>query len=334
MKTAKIAHVIRRLVEHGVRQFKCATTLELLTACDAGANDVLIAYPCVGARASRVRQIALTYLKVKIAALVENTQQIEAWVGGNVGLFIDVNAGMNRTGVREESVEAIVDIAKTIEKRGLKFRGLHYYDGHHRDPDLRKRMAEAHRGFDNLMAITGKLSDAGIDTEEIITSGTPSFPAAIEYAPFRSDKFIHRVSPGTVVYNDVTSLSQLPEEFGYRPAALVIATVVSKPTDVIVTCDAGHKTVSADSGDPTCAVMGHSELTPVHPSEEHLPMQVAAGSRAPEIGEQLYLLPKHICPTVNNFDHALLVKGQEIIGLTKVSARGREKPVALDETYA
>jgi len=331
IKTAKIGSIIRRLVEHGVRQFKCATTLELQTTCDAGATDILVAYPCVGARATRVREIALAYPQVQISVLVENVEGIDAWVGSDVGLFIDVNAGMNRTGVSEESVGEILDIANAIRNRGLRFRGLHYYDGHHCIADLGKRTAEAHRGYDHLMGIASRLVDAGIEVEEIVTSGTPSFPAALEYKPFHSAKFLHRVSPGTVVYNDVTSLSQLPEQLDYRLAALVITTVVSRPADLIVTCDAGHKTVSADSGDPTCAVLGHPELTPIHPSEEHLPMQVATGARAPQIGEQFYLIPAHVCPTVNNFDHALLIKGQEIVGLSKVSARGREKPIAVHE---
>jgi D-serine deaminase-like pyridoxal phosphate-dependent protein len=331
IKTAKIGSVIRRLVEHGVRQFKCATTLELQTACDVGATDVLVAYPCVGARATRVREIALALPQIQISALVENVEGIDAWVGSDVGLFIDVNAGMNRTGVREESVEEILRIANAIRHRGLRFRGLHYYDGHHRDADLRKLTAAAHGGYDHLMAIASHLVNAGIVIEEIVTSGTPSFPAALEYEHFQSAQFLHRVSPGTVVYNDVTSLSQLPEQLDYQPAALVITTVVSRPVDSIVTCDAGHKTVSADSGDPTCAVLGHPELTPIHPSEEHLPMQVSPGARVPEIGEQFYLIPRHVCPTVNNFDHALLIQGQEIVGLSKVSARGREKPIASHE---
>jgi D-serine deaminase-like pyridoxal phosphate-dependent protein len=264
---------------------------------------------------------------------VENIKGIDTWVGSNVGLFIDINAGMNRTGVREEFVGEILHIANAIRHRGLRFRGLHYYDGHHRRADLGERTAEVHRGYDHLLGITAHLVDAGIEVDEIVTSGTPSFPAAIEYEPFQSAKFLHRVSPGTVVYNDVTSLSQLPE-FGYQPAALVITTVVSRPADSIVTCDAGHKTVSADSGDPTCAVLGHAELTPIHPSEEHLPMQVAAGARIPEIGEQFYLIPRHVCPTVNSFDHTLLIKGQEIVRLSKVDARGREKPIVLHEIDA
>jgi hypothetical protein len=41
-----------------------------------------------------------------------------------------------------------------------------------------------------------------------------------------------------------------------------------------------------------------------------------------------------VCPTVNNFDCALLVQDSEIKAVEKVSARGREAPIlqAADQT--
>jgi D-serine deaminase-like pyridoxal phosphate-dependent protein len=130
-----------------------------------------------------------------------------------------------------------------------------------------------------------------------------------------------------VVYSDASSLAVLPEEYGYRPAVLVLSRVVSRPRPGIVTCDAGHKTVSADAGVPTCVVLGHPELTPLGPSEEHLPLEVEGGTAGPQVGEALFLLPRHICPTVNNFDDALLVRNRAIESVEKVSARGREMPL-------
>jgi D-serine deaminase-like pyridoxal phosphate-dependent protein len=50
---------------------------------------------------------------------------------------------------------------------------------------------------------------------------------------------------------------------------------------------------------------------------------------APRLGDALYLVPRHICPTVNNFDHALLVEGGQIIEVERVTARGREAPVLI-----
>ena len=53
--------------------------------------------------------------------------------------------------------------------------------------------------------------------------------------------FMHRVSPGTLVYNDLTSLDQLSAIPGLRPAALVVASVVSHPKPGRFTCDAGQR---------------------------------------------------------------------------------------------
>jgi len=50
VKTAKLEFIMRMLAADGVTNFKCATTLELLTACRAGARDVLVAYPLQGAK--------------------------------------------------------------------------------------------------------------------------------------------------------------------------------------------------------------------------------------------------------------------------------------------
>jgi D-serine deaminase-like pyridoxal phosphate-dependent protein len=76
-------------------------------------------------------------------------------------------------------------------------------------------------------------------------------------------------------------------------------------------------------------VMGNRGLTALSPSEEHLPFAVAEGAATPRVGELLYLLPRHICPTVNNFDRALIVRGGTIELEEKVSARGHEAPLLL-----
>jgi len=63
-------------------------------------------------------------------------------------------------------------------------------------------------------------------------------------------------------------------------------------------------------------------------------MAVQGEAAGPQVGEALYLLPRHVCPTVNNFDCALVVRDGEIKAVEKVSARGREAPIlqAADQT--
>lgn len=327
VKTAKLLSIMRAMVDCGVTNFKCATTLELLTVCEAGARDVVVAFPSVGARYARLQEIASQFPDVALSVIVDAATQLPQWRGGRFGIFLDINPGMDRTGFPQDDVDGIVGVAAAIRQNGLQFRGLHYYDGNRREANLRERMAAAFAGYDGIMRVVDALSNANFPVSEVITSGTPAFPCALAYEGFRAQSFIHRVSAGTVVYNDLTSLSQLPEEWGYKPAVTVLTTVVSHPAPDIITVDAGHKTVSADAGDPNCAIAGHPGLTPLHPSEEHLPLRVANESAAPQIGDQLALVPRHVCPTVNNFDHALMTRKGKIVGLEKVTARGREAPI-------
>jgi D-serine deaminase-like pyridoxal phosphate-dependent protein len=283
VKTAKLGYIMRMLVDAGVTQVKCATTLELTVACQAGARDVLVAYPLTGANAARVRQIAEQNRGVAVSVLVS----------------------------------------------GARFCGLHYYDGHLSKYGFGDRCAQAHPGYEHLMQIVDALAALGIEVPEVITAGTPAFPCSLSFPRFSNAPFVHRISPGTIVYCDATSLTQLPPDYGYLPAAVVVTRVVSHPAPGMITCDAGHKTVSADAGVPTCIVLGHPELEPLTPSEEHLPMRVAGGAPVPPIGELLFLVPRHVCPTVNNFDDAVIVSDGTLIAVEPVSARGRERPINL-----
>ena len=108
------------------------------------------------------------------------------------------------------------------------------------------------------------------------------------------------------------------------PAATVLTTVVSHPRAGRVTTDAGHKSVSADAGVPTCEVIGHGDWAPAKPSEEHLPIDLPPGAAVPRIGTQVELLPTHICPTVNNFDEAVLVSQGVVVGTLPIDARGHD----------
>jgi D-serine deaminase-like pyridoxal phosphate-dependent protein len=331
VKTAKLGFIMRRMAGLGIAHAKCSTTGELAAACAAGINDVLLAYPVVGANAARVRELAEENRGARVSVLVENPRQAAGWKGSAIGLFIDVNPGMDRTGIEQADIAAILEVARKIDASGIEFRGLHYYDGHVAAPSMEEREKSAHRGYDRLMEIAAAVESAGFPVGEVITSGTPAFPCAASYAPFRSAGFVHRASPGTVVYGDLNSLAQLPATWGYQPAAVVVSTVVSHPKANYLTCDAGHKAISADAGVPTCAVAGRPDLVPLKPSEEHLPVEVKGGSR-PDIGEALYLIPRHVCPTVNNFDDALIVTSQRPVAIERVTARGHEPPLPMRKT--
>ena len=120
IKTVKMQWVIERLLHYGVRQFKCATTRELAMACAAGAPDVLLAFPVTGPHARRVREIADEHNGTRVSVLVENAAQAALWRDSHIGIFVDVNPGMDRTGVRQNDADGILG---TGSRRGAAVPG-------------------------------------------------------------------------------------------------------------------------------------------------------------------------------------------------------------------
>ena len=308
VKTAKARDVMARYLLHGVTHFKCATTKELRVLLELGAPDVLLSFPVVGATAQRVRALAAAHQDSRVSVLIETVDHLAPFARSGLGVFVDCNPGMDRTGRDPSNVDALAALVTAIRESDCEFRGLHWYDGHLHGLDMEQRESVAHAGYDRLAELIRALGTRRVSVGEVIVAGTPAAPCALSYARWDAMAPNVQISPGTVVYNDSTSLAQLPAAWGLTPAALVLASVISHPRGGRFTCDAGHKSVSADAGVPTCAVLGHADWTPSKPSEEHLPVDCAQQDDVPAIGTPLLLLPRHICPTVNNFDEAILVR--------------------------
>src|SRR5258707_1272354 len=171
IKTAKLGYTVRMLVERGIHNFKCATTLELLVACRSGAGEVLFAYPAVGANARRVSEIADQFPQVRISVLAESEEQVRQWRGSRVGIFLDVNPGMDRTGIEQSDSAKIVELARAIGHLGLEVFGLHYYDGHYGSLEMRERTAAAHAGYDRLLKVVNAIERSGMAVPPVGTAG-------------------------------------------------------------------------------------------------------------------------------------------------------------------
>ena len=154
-------------------------------------------------------------------------------------------------------------------------------------------------------------------------SGTPTFAIPFEHAGLRAlAGTTLRVSPGTVVYHDLMTEQNVPD-LDLLPAAIVLTRVVSHPAEGLVTCDAGSKSIAAEAGDPCAFVLGHPGLNALRPSEEHLPLEVVRGER-PSRGSVLMLVPRHVCPTVNLADEAILIENGRLREIVAVAARAHE----------
>ncbi len=325
VKTSKIPHIWRELVDAGLTRFKCATTREaellarVLEERGVQGAEVLCAYPLVGPGLTRLGEIALDHPAMRFDVLCEDPGAVEE-VPGHLGIYVDVNPGMDRTGVPLAKRHVSLEVARSA---GERFRGVHAYDGHHHASGEAARRREVHAGYDSLLELLEQLEQQGTPPPGLITAGTPAFLQALTYEPFADlDRTRHRVSPGTVVFHDVRS-AELNPDFPLEPAALVFTRVVSRPTPSRITLDAGSKSLAAEAGDPCAWVLGHPHLVPRTPSEEHLPCDVAQGPM-PGRGQELLLVPRHVCPTVNLAEEAVLVEGGQVREIVPVSARAHE----------
>lgn len=319
VKTCKVPEVLALLLQHGVRRFKCATTREaevlLTTARTAAAGagiDVLFAMAQHGPNLARATALANAEPQHRFALLTEAPEHAAELRARGLGAFVDLDPGYHHTGIPLAEFDRIAAVAQAA---GPALRGLHCYDGHLHSGSLAARTAAAHTIYAEFVALARRLGVRG----ELITSGTPTFPAALGFADFAD--FEHTVSPGTVVYWDARS-DQLGID-GFQCAVEVQTRVISCPTSGRFTLDAGSKALDAAAGDPCAELRGTCQATALTPSEEHLPMRTTAGN-SPALGTVLRLVPRHVCPTVNLADDAVLLDGGRVVAIVPVRARGHE----------
>ena len=320
VKTAKIPQVLDRLLAAGLRHFKCATSREaavLLERADEPV-DLLVAMAHHGANLARLAALAQEHSRHRLSVLSEDPDHARAVRASapELGIYLDLDPGFHRSGV---STDDRARIAATRAAAGEALRGLHFYEGHLRQEDPGERRRRAEPLYRTLLELADESAVATGEEPELITSGTPSFEAALDFAGLRERR--HRVSPGTVVYWDTTSRDFGIQGFAY--AASVLTRVVSHPGGGRITCDAGSKAVDAACGDPCASVLGWPGLRALTPSEEHLPLALEDGD-APAPGALLELVPRHVCPTVNLADQAVLLEGETVVGIVPVAARGHE----------
>ncbi len=286
LKTHRAPWVVRMLVERGVRAFKTATAAEVEMALEAGAAEVLWAYPSMSRVAvERVADAARRHPTAQVSALVDSQEGLALWrqaLGdeSSVSLRIDLDGGMGRTGMPLD--EAAVELALSLLGRGL-FAGWHLYDGHIHGTDNAAAVSEVRNRLENFL---GKLEER-LARSDIVVGGSYSFE---HWQDAR-----YRVSPGSWIYSSARHERDLAH-LGWKQAAFVLATVVSVRAENF-TIDAGAKAVGADLALAE-RFTGPGRILGM--SEEHC---VVEGAGVP-LGERVLLTPGHACTTAYLYDQA------------------------------
>jgi D-serine deaminase-like pyridoxal phosphate-dependent protein len=294
VKTHKSAEVSRMMLDRGIKKFKCATIAEAEVLAGEGAPDVLLAYQPVGPKSNRLLKLSQKFPHTTFSCLIDNVDSARALsdcfgkAAREVQVFIDLNIGMNRTGIAPADALNLISTVATLPH--IRIRGLHAYDGHLRDTDLAIRKRKCDAAFVPVMELKSAATSLLKQEITVVAGGTPSYS-------------IHRTragvecSPGTFIYWDQGYADMLQEQ-KYRFAALVITRVVSLPKPGLICLDLGHKAIASESSlDKRVTFLNGGALNPVGHSEEHMVFEVA-DDRVYAVGDVLYGVPFHICPTV------------------------------------
>ncbi len=320
IKTHKSPEATRMLIDAGITKFKCATIAEAEILAKEDAKDVLLAYQPIGPKAERFCQLQGHFVGTIFSCLIDNEKtlaDLSTIASGHhltIRVFLDLNVGMNRTGITPGQ-EALALYQTAIHTKGIDIIGLHAYDGHLRDADLQVRTRKCNEAFlpviqlqTEIKKITGRLA-------LIVAGGTPTFPIHAQ------NKNVE-CSPGTFIFWDKGYENILAEQ-PFQFAALVMTRIISKPDNETICVDLGHKSIASENAlSNRVYFLNAPELEPIGHSEEHMVFKTDKHS-AYQVGDILYGIPHHICPTVALYDVAAICNGNTCLERWDISARRR-----------
>ncbi|MEP6491034.1 MAG: alanine racemase [bacterium] len=323
IKTHKSPRIGREQLERGAVGLTCATPYEAEVMSEV-CNDILVAYPPVGAaRAARLAALP-TATKITVAldslAAIEDIAAAARAADRPVGVYVELDLGMHRVGVPR--VDEALALARAVRDRSpLVFEGIAFYPGHVREqPDqqdakleeLNARLGDAVRAFD----------DAGLHPRVVSGGSTPTAWRTHELSA------VTEFRPGTYVYNDRTTAAIGACEWD-DCAFTVLATVVSTAVPNQAVIDAGTKALGrepmrgADGADGFGCLLGRTDIVVKSMSEEHGILDLSQTSWRPAVGEKVRVIPNHVCIVVHLNDVIAGVRGDTVETTWPVAARGR-----------
>jgi D-serine deaminase-like pyridoxal phosphate-dependent protein len=320
VKTHKCAEVAKLMMDAGIYKFKCATIAEAEMLGMQKANNVLLAYQPVGPKLQRFMALIKKYPATQFSCLTDNmisaAEQSKAFTeaGLQVPVYIDLNIGMNRTGVDPDKAFELYNYCSTAS--GIIIKGIHAYDGHIRDTDFAAKKKNCDDAFAVTEALAKKIEDAGLPKPVIIAGGSPTFSVHCKREGIEC-------SPGTFIYWDRGYTVLCPEQ-EFICAAVLLTRVISLPGEGKICTDLGHKSVAAENEMAKRVFFPeHGSLEAIAQSEEHLVLENNDNERFSS-GDILYGIPWHICPTVALYDSIKIVENGSSVGEWKNMARDRK----------
>lgn len=321
IKTHKAVRVAAEQIGRGAVGLTCATPREA-EVMSAVTGDLLVAHPPVGLKADRLARLPA---EVDLMVALDSVESVETLAKAAraanrpVRVLVELDLGMHRVGV--PVVEQAVALAKLVKERPpLVYAGVNFYPGHIRvPPGEQDQMLERLDG--ELQAALRKLESSGV-APGIVSGG--STPTAFRTHDIQG---LTEFRPGTYVYQDRSSVSLGTCERD-DCAFTVLATVVSTAVAGQAVVDSGSKALGREPRDldPEGGygeLLDRPEVTVKSMSEEHGILDLTRTTWKPTVGEQVRIIPNHVCIVTHLNDTIVGIRGGRVVERYEVSARGR-----------
>ena len=325
VKTHKIPAIARAQVEAGAAGITVAKVTEAEVMADGGLGDIFIAYPLVTEAKIR-RALALSRRLERLIVGVdslEGARRLSAAAEDHtLEVRLEVDTGLRRTGV---AIDEAVELAEEIEAfDNLDLGGIYTYRGAvlSTSPTLDRKGAGLEEG-ELMVSLAARMRERGIEVRDVSLGSTPT----AEYAA--GVEGVTEIRPGTYIFYD-----RMQARLGAcsldECAVSVVCTVVSTPSEDLAVIDGGSKTFATDVQPGTEPlrlegfghVVGHEGATLERLTEEH-GMLAVRGEDDLEVGDTLWIIPNHVCSTVNLHDAVYLLNGDGAVEELRVEARGK-----------
>jgi 3-hydroxy-D-aspartate aldolase len=323
-KTHKSVDIAKLQIAAGAVGLCCAKLGEAEALADGGIESILITSPVVS-KPAIARLKSLNERMRDLAVVVDNVANVEALAAAvtrPLGVLIDIDPGIRRTGV--PSAAAAVEVLKAIQQhKNLDYRGVQMYCGIQQHiAGYDERASVIRDRMDYLNTIIEALRSNG-GAPRIITgagTGTHYIDGALGV--------LNEWQVGSYVFMDrqykECDLANQPAS-PYEYSLFVDARVVSANTPGMATIDAGYKAFATDGGQPVVLSGAPAGSVYHFRGDEHGAIVDPDMKKVWTIGDSVRLAVPHCDPTVNLYDAFHVVSDETLVAIWPVSARGRSR---------
>lgn len=324
-KAHKCVEIARRQIAAGAVGLCVVNIGEAEVFAAAGIPGILITSPL--STAAKMNRFVRLAADANVTAVVDNPDGAKALaamaqaVGVRVPVMLDLDLGRARTGVTE--VADAVDLGKFLAADpAFDLRGMQAYAGHlSHEPDHAARRGGAASAAKKIRTVVEGLAAQGVAIETVSGGSTGTCflePQAggITEAQFGSYVFMDAEYDAIPLTED--------DDRPFEPSLFVAVSVVSRSLPDQATADGGYKHFLGKSVAPRI-VRGLADGTAAAYalwSDEHGRIDIADGGGELVPGHGIECYVPHCDPTLNLYDHLHVVRGDDLIDIWPIDARG------------